>query len=85
MRIRAIGPESKRVIIPFLVFWILLIWSLFDGDLSPKEGAMFIGVWIVLLLCFTQFDVSPFWFVVPTVVLDIILIFKIFGGDIQIR
>ena len=24
----------------FLLFWVLLIWSLIDGDLYPKEGAI---------------------------------------------
>lgn len=73
------------MIVPALLFWILLGWSLYDGDLYPKEGAIFVGIWVVLLLGFLLLKIALLWFVVPTVLLDIILILKIFGQDIQIR
>ena len=73
------------MIIPFLVFWILLGWGLYDGDLYPKEGAILVSIWGVLLLVFLLLKVDLIWFVVPTVLLDIFLILKIFGQDIQIR
>jgi len=73
------------MIVPFLVFWILLGWGLYDGDLYPKEGAILVGIWGVLLLAFLLLKVSLLWFVVPTVLLDIFLILKIFGQDIQIH
>ena len=68
-----------------LLFWVLLGWSLYDGDLYPKEGAIYAAIWIVLLLGFLVLRVAMLWFIVPTVLLDIILILKIFGQDIQIR
>jgi TRAP-type C4-dicarboxylate transport system permease large subunit len=73
------------MIVPFLLFWVLLIWSIFDGDLTLQEAAVYATVWIVLLVCFLQFPAGVLWFVVPAVGLDILLIFKVFGGDIEIR
>ena len=71
--------------VPFLLFFLLLGWSLYDGDISPKEGGIFATIWVVILLLFVIFKGSIYWFVVPTVLLDIILIVKVFGQDIQIR
>jgi hypothetical protein len=73
------------MILPFLLFWLLIGWGLYDGDIYPKEAGVCVTVWIGLLLCFLFLKVSPFWFVVPTVLLDIYLILKVFGQDIQIR
>ena len=73
------------MIVPFLLFWILLLWGLYDGDLYPKEGAIVVTIWGVLLLIFLVMKVSLLFFVVPTVLLDIFLILKVFGQDIQIR
>lgn len=73
------------MIVPFLVFWVLLLWGLYDGDLSPKEGAIFVVLWGGLLLGFLLLKIVWLWFVVPTVLLDIVLIVKIFGKDVLIR
>ncbi len=71
--------------IPFVAFWVVLIWSVIDGDLDAREGAIFVSIWAALLLGFLLLHIPNFWFVVPMVLLDIVLIFKVFGGDIQIR
>jgi hypothetical protein len=73
------------VILPFLVFWVLIIWSLYDGDLYPSQAAWFIGIWVICLVGLLVFDLQPILFVVPTVLLDIVLIVKVFGGDLKIR
>ena len=73
------------MIVPFLLFWLLVGWGLKDGDLYPKEAGIFASIWLVLLLCFVFFKIQALWFVVPTVGLDIVLILKIFGQDIQLR
>ena len=73
------------MVIPILLFWLLLGWSLYDGDIDPREGFIFAGIWVGLLILFIALNILPLWFVVPTVILDIVLILKIFGQDIQIR
>jgi hypothetical protein len=73
------------VYLPFILFWLLLIWSFVDGDLYPKEAGIFVALWVLLLLGFLFLKIALLWFVVPTVVLDIALILKIFGKDIPLR
>ncbi len=73
------------MLIPFLLFWVLIGWGLYDGDVYPKEGGIFIAIWVGLLLGFLLLKIEMLWFVVPTVILDIVLILKVFGQDIQIR
>lgn len=73
------------MLMPFLLFWLLLIWSFLDGELYPKEAGIFVAIWLLLLLGFVLLKVAMLWFVVPTVALDIVLILKIFGKDIPIR
>lgn len=73
------------MIVPFLLFWVLLIWSLLDGDLTPQEATVYAIIWLVLLVCFLQFPSGVLWFVVPAVVIDIVLVIKVFGGDVEIR
>jgi hypothetical protein len=70
--------------IPFFAFWVLLIWSLIDGDLYPKEGAIFVAVWAALLAGFLLLKIPMLWFVVPMVLLDIVLMVKVFGQNIEI-
>ncbi len=70
---------------PTILFWVMLIWGLYDGDVYPREGAIMAGVWVALLVLFILFNVNLMWFVVPTVILDIVLILKVFGGDVALR
>lgn len=72
------------MVIPFFAFWVLLIWSLIDGDLNFKEGAWFVGTWGVLLAGFLLMKIPMLWFVVPMVLLDIVLMVKVFGQNIEI-
>jgi hypothetical protein len=73
------------VIIVFVLFWVLIFLGLKDGDISPKEAIVYGSIWTVLLVCTLAFSVVVYWFVVPTVILDIILVLKVFGGDVAIR
>ncbi len=71
--------------IPSVAFWVLTIWGLYDGDLYPKEGGILIGIWAATLAAFMALHIQPVLFIVPVVLLDIVLILKVFGGDIAIR
>ena len=69
--------------IPFLVFWILILLG--RSDLGIKGVLSCIAIWVALLAGFMYFEISPYYFVVPQAVLDIVLILSIFGGDIRLR
>jgi hypothetical protein len=71
--------------IPTVAFWVLIGWSLYDGELFPKEAVVFVGIWLALLAVFILLNIAPILFVIPTVLLDIVLIFKLFGGNLNVR
>ena len=73
------------MIVPYLLLIILIAWSLYDGDLYPREGGILVAILAVLHLAFWLLKLSFAWPVVTTVIADIFLIIKVFGGDIQIR
>ena len=65
--------------IPVVGFWVMVLWSLYDGDLYPKEGAVCIIIWLILLAGQVLMLWQPVVLVVGSVVLDIYLMAKIFG------
>jgi len=73
------------LLIPFVAFVVLIGFGLKNGDLGPGEAAVYGVIWLVLLLCFLLIASVSLWAVVPTVILDIVLVVKVFGGDIAIR
>jgi hypothetical protein len=66
------------------LFWLLVIWAFFDGDISLREAGIFILFWIALVGAIYLFKAPLYWAIPPAALLDIILIIKIFGGDIVI-
>ena len=73
------------MIIVFILFWVLIFLGLKDGDIETREALIHIVIWAAMLAGFLFFNVVMYWFVVPTVILDIILVLKVFGGDVSIR
>jgi hypothetical protein len=71
------------VLIPFLVFWVLIFLA--REELGIKGVAMAVTVWLGLLIGFMLAGISPFVFVAAQAALDVVLILKVFGGDIAIR
>ncbi|MBN1787059.1 MAG: hypothetical protein JW806_01540 [Sedimentisphaerales bacterium] len=71
------------MILPFLIFWVLIFLG--KNELGLKGVLISIAIWGGLLLGFAMLNISPYLFVVAQVILDIILILVIFGGDIRIR
>ena len=69
--------------IPFIMFWVLIYLG--RDDLGLKGVLSCIAIWAVLLAGFMMLDVSPYIFVVVQSLIDIVLILKLFGGDITIR
>ncbi len=71
--------------IALVLFWILLVWGLIDGDLYAREAVVFGLIWALLLAGIIAFPTAFVWFVVPLVLLDIVLLFKVVGTDILIH
>jgi hypothetical protein len=76
------------MLIPFVLFWLLIFLG--REELGLRRGLIAVAIWAVLLigflaLAFLERPISPFFFVVPIALMDIVLILMIFGGDIKIR
>lgn len=71
------------MLIPFLLFWVLIFFGRYE--LGLRGILIAVAIWAVLLIGFFALLVSPYFFVVPIALMDIVLILVIFGGDIKIR
>ena len=71
------------MIIPFLLFWLLIFFG--REELGLKGAAVTIAIWLALLLGFALTGISPYYFVSIQVLIDIVLLIIIVGGDIRIR
>jgi len=71
--------------LPFVVFWVLLVAGLYLQELNLKSAAVFVGVWLIGVTVLSVLHAAPALGVVLYVLLDLILILKIFGGNIGLR
>lgn len=69
----------------FVLFWVVLIWGLYDGDLYAKEGIILGIIWVGLLLGFIFLPTAMIGFIIAMILIDIYLVVKVFGGNIGIR
>lgn len=71
------------MIVPTLIFFIVLFIA--RGDLQLKGLAIWLGIWGGCLAVVIFSGIQPLYFVVVQVVLDIILLLILFGGDVRLR
>jgi hypothetical protein len=67
------------MLLVFILFWLVLIWGLYDGDVYPKEAAIFVVIWLALIACFFFVPKLIIPAVIGTVILDIVLLVKVYG------
>lgn len=79
------AAKGRAGMIIHVAFWVLLAWAVYDNELYPMEAAIYAGIWLAFLVGFWLLKVPPMWFMVPSVLLDIVLIFKLFGGNLRVR
>jgi len=68
-----------------ILFWVIVVWGLVDGEIYAKEGAIYIAIWAVLLAGTLFFPSVMIGCLVGLIGLDIYLLFKVFGGNIPTR
>jgi len=71
------------MLLPFLVFWVLIIIA--RSELGWRGSLIAIGIWAAMLSGFLYLDVSQYYFVAAQSLLDCILILIVFKGDIRIN
>ena len=71
--------------LPRFAFVVLILIGIWQNELSIKRALVFVGIWVLAMVGIPLLGLSVFLVVPVEVVLDVILILMIFGGDIRIR
>jgi len=74
------------------VFWLLLLQIVFPillylgrEELGIKGILIFIGIWAALFVGLPALGLAPYFFkIAAQVLIDVILIIVVFGGDVKI-
>ena len=69
-------------LIALLLFPILLYLG--REELGIKGILIFIGIWAALFIGLPALGLSSYFFIVAQVLIDIILVIVVFGGDIKL-
>ena len=69
--------------IPFFIFWVLVL--LCRKDLGWRGAGICLAIWAALFLGAFYSGLPAEYFVIAQVLLDIVLILVLFGGDVRIR
>ncbi|HLJ57600.1 MAG TPA: hypothetical protein VKT77_21365 [Chthonomonadaceae bacterium] len=70
----------------FALTAVLLVLGIRNGDIELGEAAIYGGVSLALLAApFVIRAIAPYWYFVPAIFIDIVLVLKVFGRDIMIH
>lgn len=79
------GSAGLAAWIAQVVFWALLLIGLGSGELDRKRGALFGALWMAGFVA-ARFTPAAAVLVTPYLaVLDLILVFVIFKGDVRLN
>jgi hypothetical protein len=67
-----------------VTFWILLAWGWVTGDLGVTGRVAFVGLWCAGLFLLPYVPNGGALFAPYVAVLDIVLVFLLFKGDVRI-
>lgn len=70
------------MIAAFVAFWVLLFLG--REELGLKGIAIAIALWLAVVAGFYWAD-SPGLFMAAQAIMDVVLVFIVFGGDVRIR
>jgi hypothetical protein len=80
-----IGSQAVAAWVAHLAFWVLLTLGIMYGELTRRRVAMFVALWLLGYIGLPR--ISPFSgpFVISYVaILDIVLVFIVFKGDVRL-
>jgi hypothetical protein len=70
--------------IAHLVFWLLLLFGWMWDDLGARGIAAFVLLWIAGFWGLQYFPLGPDMFFSYVAVLDVVLVFLVFKGDVRL-
>ena len=77
------GSPAAALLVAHLAFWVLVCWGTVTGELTWRGAAVFVGAWLRLPLGLAYMSYGPLYSPVVAV-LDIILVFVVFKGDVRL-
>jgi hypothetical protein len=78
------GSQGIAAWIAQIAFWVLLVLGVTYGELS-KKSAILVGLWLVGYLGVPRIAWWGSPLVTPYIaILDIVLVFKVFKGDVRL-
>jgi hypothetical protein len=79
-----VSSVGIAALIGHVAFWVLVVWAYLTDSLSPRASVIFALLWLVpnVLLSFVP-SAGPF-FSPYVAVLDIVLVFLLFHGDVRL-
>ena len=78
------GSPAAASLVAHLAFWTLVGWGTLIGALTWRDAAVSVGAWLLLPLglAYTPYGLALY---APAVaVIDIILVLRIFKGDVRL-
>jgi len=80
-----VGSPAAATLIAQVAFWVLIALGVGYGGLSRKAAAIFVVVWLAGFISLPRISYWTGPFVASWVaVLDIVLVFIVFKGDVRI-
>jgi hypothetical protein len=65
-------------------FWVLIVWGLAAEELGRGAAATFVVLWLAALFGLPYLPYGEFFFAPVVAILDIVLVFMIYKGDIPL-
>ena len=70
--------------IAHVAFWSLIVWGVVSGELRKRSAAVFVMVWFAAPYALQYLPYGLGLFSSLVAVLDIVLVFMIFKGDVRL-
>ncbi len=78
------GSSAVAAWTAHIVFWILVVWAWATESLSVRAAVIVSLLWIVPFVCLDFVPMAAPFFSPYVAVLDIILVFVLFRGDVRL-
>jgi len=78
------GSAGVAAWVAQIAFWILVPYGWFSGELSLRAVAAFVTVWVAGLFGLPYLPYGAALFSSYVAVIDIVLVFAIFKGDVRL-
>ena len=74
----------NRALLPHLVFWAVIGAGWWLYELSYRQIAIFVALWIVAITFVPTLPAGGLWMTAVVAIMDVVLILMVFKGDVRI-